>query len=105
MNGERVGLWQLDSNNVHRFAYDEAWLSSPRARPLSLSMPLRAAASIYRGEVVEAYFDNLLPENVDIRRRLMSRAQSDEVGHPIQLMPATCTDRCRPPFRRMSATR
>lgn len=73
MNAERVGTWTLGSNNSHAFAYEEGWLGSPASRPLSLSMPLQPAAISYRDEVVESFFDNLLPDSRDIRRRIQTR--------------------------------
>ena len=49
-------------------------MRSRLARPLSLSLPLPLTGSApLRGEVVENYFENLLPENQAIRRRLAQR--------------------------------
>lgn len=73
MNAERVGTWTLGTNNSHAFAYEEGWLDSAASRPLSLSMPLQPAAIPYRDEVVESFFDNLLPDSRDIRRRIQTR--------------------------------
>lgn len=73
MNGELVGRWTADGNAGHRFAYDHAWLSSPNARPLSLSLPLARGSDAFGGDVVEHYFDNLLPDSLAIRKRLASR--------------------------------
>lgn len=73
MNAERIGSWTLGSNNSHAFAYGESWLVSPASRPLSLSMPLRPGDIPYRDEVVEAFFDNLLPDSREIRRRIQAR--------------------------------
>jgi serine/threonine-protein kinase HipA len=55
------------------FRYDDAWLSSPEVRPLSVSLPLNMDGLPLRGEVVGAWFDNLLPDSEAIRRRLQSR--------------------------------
>ena len=73
MNAERIGTWTLGSNNSHAFAYEESWLVSPASRPLSLSMPLQPAAIPYRDDVVESFFDNLLPDSREIRRRIQAR--------------------------------
>jgi serine/threonine-protein kinase HipA len=54
------------------FAYDSSWLKSPSARAISLSMPLRPSNEPYR-DPVNAYFDNLLPDNRAIRERLQRR--------------------------------
>jgi HipA-like protein len=41
------------------FAYAESWLTSPAARPISLSLPLRLHGEPYR-KGVEQFFDNLI---------------------------------------------
>lgn len=73
MNGQLVGHWVIAAQGRHEFAYAPSWLTSRASRPLSLSMPLRPAEVPYRGETVEAFFENLLPDSADIRRRLQSR--------------------------------
>jgi serine/threonine-protein kinase HipA len=62
------------------FEYDEAWMSAPEARPLSLSLPFSIDAHIHRGKAVEAYFDNLLPDSDAIRTRLQARFHTDSRG-------------------------
>ena len=73
MNGERVGEWRLPARGPQEFVYDPTWLSSPQFRPLSLSLPAGLAAPALRGEVVEHWFANLLPDNDAILRRLQRR--------------------------------
>ena len=73
MNGELTGHWSLPSGNgPMEFAYDSSWLESPSARAISLSMPLRPSNDPYR-DPVNAYFDNLLPDNRAIRERIQRR--------------------------------
>lgn len=73
MNGELTGHWSLPSaNGPMEFAYDSSWLESPSARAISLSMPLRPSNEPYR-DPVNAYFDNLLPDNRAIRERMQRR--------------------------------
>jgi len=72
MNGERVGTWTRTAAGSHEFRYVDAWLASPAARPISLAFPLRPSADPYRTGV-EAYFDNLLPDNRQIRERIHRR--------------------------------
>lgn len=72
MNGERVGAWSRTRTGGHRFTYDASWLTSPRVRALSLSMPITPDRTV-EGEVVGRYFDNLLPDDDRIRRRLSTR--------------------------------
>ncbi|WP_253273632.1 type II toxin-antitoxin system HipA family toxin [Collimonas arenae] len=73
MNGDAVATWELKGNGASELSYDESWLGSVRRRPISLSMPLRPAADPYRGPLVDAFFDNLLPDTKKIRERIRSR--------------------------------
>ena len=73
MNGIPVGVWRRLMGNVHEFAYAESWLARPERRPVSLSLPLDTPGRSIRGEAVERYFDNLLLDNADIRRRMQRR--------------------------------
>ncbi|MEI7934878.1 MAG: type II toxin-antitoxin system HipA family toxin [Chlorobiaceae bacterium] len=77
MNGELVGQWNLTTIGSHEFVYAASWLSSPLSRPLSLSMPLREQK--YRGDVVHSFFDNLLPDNDVIRRRIRDRFSTGSI--------------------------
>jgi serine/threonine-protein kinase HipA len=72
MNGELVGEWTTLRTGTPLFRYTTTWSQSPRARSLSLSMPITADLEV-RGTVVDNYFDNLLPENPAIRRRIRER--------------------------------
>lgn len=72
MNGELVGHWRLPVTGRSELLYAESWLESAARRPLSLSLPLRPSREPYRDHV-EAFFDNLLPDNRQIRERLQRR--------------------------------
>jgi serine/threonine-protein kinase HipA len=72
MNGARVGEWSTSRHGTAIFRYDEEWALSKRARALSLSLPITANLEV-RGPHVEHYFDNLLPDNPAIRRRIRTR--------------------------------
>lgn len=100
MNGELVGEWRLPTGGGQEFLYAESWLASAAARPISLSLPLRPSREPYRAGV-EAFFDNLLPDNRQIRERLQRRFHTDstaafdllyEIGRDcvgaLQLLPA-----------------
>lgn len=55
-------------------SYADSWLKSPLARPLSLSLPLPLLGNEpLRGQLVENFFENLLPESSAVRRRLAQR--------------------------------
>ena len=73
MNGELTGRWKVSPHVGHEFAYAQSWLDSAQARPISLSMPLGPADVAFRGERVEAFFDNLLPDSPKIRERVQAR--------------------------------
>lgn len=70
MNGEFVATWSTDRGHV--LTYDKNWVQSPRARALSLSLPITALREV-RGDAVANYFDNLLPDSDVIRRRIRTR--------------------------------
>src|SRR5215204_4296280 len=71
MNGTRVGSLEREFSGSLIFTYDNDWLIWENARPISLSMPLTETP--YKGNVVECYFDNLLPDSNLIRKRIQTR--------------------------------
>jgi serine/threonine-protein kinase HipA len=80
-NGEFVGHWTPASNQPMRLAYADSWLQSDAARPLSLSLPLPLLDNNpLRGELVENFFENLLPESSVIRKRLAQRYAAGSEG-------------------------
>jgi len=76
MNGERVGEWAWSPRTGHSFRYDQSWLSNPSGRSLSLSLPLENGSDVHTGARVENFFDNLLPDSVNIRKRLSHKFAS-----------------------------
>lgn len=75
LNGYLVGEFKKASTGAHSFNYHKDWLDLQGSRPISLSMPL--SKKEYRGDVVYNYFDNLLPDNPDIRQRIIARYQAN----------------------------
>lgn len=75
MNGERVGDWTTLRTGTPLFRYEASWVQSPGVRALSLSIPITADREV-RGEAVDYYFDNLLPDSPEIRRRIRTRFQT-----------------------------
>ena len=71
-DGSIVGMLSMaESEPFYGFAYDEAYLASPSARPLSLSLPLQAGR--FPGEMALPFFEGLLPEGQvrdDVARQL-----------------------------------
>jgi serine/threonine-protein kinase HipA len=80
MNGELVGQWSHTRSKTQTFRYDPGWTASSLGRPLSLSMPFTAGNGEHRGAVVENYFENLLPDNDTIRKRLQGRYATRTTG-------------------------
>ncbi|WP_318490471.1 type II toxin-antitoxin system HipA family toxin [Photobacterium leiognathi] len=74
MNGILVGSLTKASSGAISFQYEPSWLSRPGARAISLSMPLRHDA--YHGDIPYNFFDNLLPDNEEIRSRIQTRFQA-----------------------------
>lgn len=74
MNNVRVGTLTRQATGAHSFRYDEEWLRSPRARPLSLSLPLQYGN--ITADAVYHYFDNLLPDSPQVRDRIVRRYQA-----------------------------
>jgi serine/threonine-protein kinase HipA len=112
MNGEHVGEWRRSRATGQEFLYAESWLASPAARPISLSLPLRPSGKPYR-HGVEEFFDNLLPDNRQIRERIQRRFRTASLGAfdllaeigrdcvgALQLLPE---DQAPPDVRRISA--
>ncbi|MEN9892663.1 MAG: hypothetical protein RLY78_2958 [Pseudomonadota bacterium] len=91
MNGEHVGRWQRARTGAHRFVYEASWLASARVRPLSLSVPFTPDRTV-AGPVVANYFDNLLPDDERIRRRVSARFKvgSTEVFDLLQAIGRDC---------------
>lgn len=79
MNGEHVGEWTTLRTGRPVFRYESAWAQSPSVRPLSLSLPITADREV-RGAAVDYYFDNLLPDSTEIRRRIRTRFQTRSTG-------------------------
>ena len=73
MNEELVGTWAQEPRKGHLFRYADSWLDSPSVRPLSLSLPLSPSSKPLQGPHIEDFFDNLLPDNSDIRQRIQRR--------------------------------
>ena len=75
LNGRLVGHLRKSSAGAIDFEYDESWLAWEHAMPISLSLPLREDR--YIGRPVNAVFDNLLPDNDTIRRKLAERVKAE----------------------------
>lgn len=77
LNGRLLGQLNRAANGAIAFGYEQAWLDWEFAIPVSLSLPLRDER--YTGAQVTAVFDNLLPDNDTIRRRIAERIGADGI--------------------------
>lgn len=78
-NGERVGRWTIPARGDMELRYDETWVRSEFGRPLSLSLPFNPHNGVVKGDAVEHYFDNLLPDSNAIRKRVAARFKTGSV--------------------------
>jgi serine/threonine-protein kinase HipA len=74
LNGRVVGRLRRESSGAVDFQYDRSWLGWENAIPVSMSLPLREDR--YVGYPVLAVFENLLPDNEHVRRRLAERSKA-----------------------------
>lgn len=73
-NGRLVGQLKRETSGAIEFKYATDWLNWEHTFPVSLSLPLREDR--YIGDPVIAVFDNLLPDNSQIRGRLAERTRA-----------------------------
>src|SRR4029453_5981886 len=103
MNGRRVGEWTTLRTGTSVFSYAPEWIESRYVRPLSLSLPITANREV-RGIAVDPYFEHLLPDRIDFRRRMRTKLNArsmstfdllTEVGRDcvgaVQLLPPDTT--------------
>ncbi|RYZ77211.1 MAG: type II toxin-antitoxin system HipA family toxin [Proteobacteria bacterium] len=90
LNNLPLGLLSYNARKSLSFTYLPEWLDRPSAFPISRCLPLREDA--FEGDVVFAYFDNLLPDGVSIRQRMAARmsASSDQVFDLLAVVGRDC---------------
>ncbi|MBK7888756.1 MAG: HipA N-terminal domain-containing protein [Bacteroidetes bacterium] len=86
-NKSKAGILIQDENGYH-FTYDEAYLKSSSAEPVSLTLPLRKDK--YSAQVLFPFFDGLIPEGwlLDIAEKNWKLNPRDRMG----LLLACCKD-------------
>ncbi len=75
LNNRLVGFLDREASGTIAFSYSPVWLDWDNALPASLSLPL--AERRYVGAPVLAVFENLLPDNAAIRRRVAERVHAE----------------------------
>ena len=71
MNDISAGRLIKEENGALKFHYLDSWLKNEYTRPVSLSLPL--IKKTFTGKEVYNFFDNLLPNNPEIRANLQAR--------------------------------
>ncbi len=77
LNGRLVGVLRRETTGAVDFQYARDWLDFRGTFPVSLSLPLREDR--YIGAPVINVFDNLLPDNDSIRKRVAERVGADGI--------------------------
>lgn len=90
-NGVRVGVWTLPARGDATLQYDPQWLASDVGRPLSLSLPFNLDNLPLKGPAVANFFDNLLPDSDQIRKRVAERFRTGSTA-PFDLLAAIGRD-------------
>lgn len=75
LNNRLVGRLTKETSGAVEFRYEDAWLTWEHAFPVSLSLPLREDP--YRGQPVQAVFENLLPDSDALRRRVAEKVGAE----------------------------
>ncbi len=78
VRSSKVGRYSRAPSGATTFRYDPDWLSSERAFPISLSMPL--SDRIWSGEAATSYFDGLLPDDRAVREKIAVREHAESAG-------------------------
>ncbi len=78
VGSSRVGTYARAANGSTSFRYDPEWLSSERAFPVSLSMPL--SDRVWSGGIANSFFEGLLPDNRIVREKIAAREHADSAG-------------------------
>jgi serine/threonine-protein kinase HipA len=89
LNGVKVGTLSKDKNGGLHFSYTEQWMNRLGTRPISLSLPITKQK--YSGDLVYNFFDNLLPDNPNIRNKIQARFNIGS-GHAFDLLAAIGKD-------------
>lgn len=87
LDGREVGTL-AEVEDGYEFRYSATALADPNARPISLTLPLRAEP--YRSRTLPPFFENLLPEGwlLELSTQKLKIGKDDVFG----LLLATCAD-------------
>lgn len=87
ISGRPVGVIK-EADGITTFTYSREWLALPDAKPISLTLPLRAEPYVNSG--LHPFFENLLPEGwlLEVSSKKLKISKEDPFG----LLLATCGD-------------
>lgn len=90
LNNLPLGVLGYNSRKYLSFTYLPEWLDRKTPFPISRTLPLREDP--FDGDMVYAYFDNLLPDGASLRQRIAARmsAQSDQVFDLLAVVGRDC---------------
>ena len=77
LNGRLTGQLKRETSGAIDFQYDPSWLDWGHTFPISFSLPLRE--DHYVGDPVIAVFDNLLPDDEGMCRRVAAKTHADGI--------------------------
>jgi serine/threonine-protein kinase HipA len=85
---DQLAGWLTQDEQGYHFVYDIAYAARPKARPVSLTFPVRKAP--YTSNVLFPFFDGLIPEGwlLDIAEKNWKLNRRDRMG----LLLACCKD-------------
>ena len=78
VGSSKVGNYSREPSSATSFRYDRDWLSSERAFPISLSMPL--SDRVWSGDTATNYFDGLLPDDRAVREKIAALEHAESAG-------------------------
>lgn len=87
LNGVSVGSLKKETSGLISFKYEEDWIREGFA--ISQSLPIQEQE--YKGELVSRYFDNLLPDNDEIRKLVAEKFGAESI-RPFDLLAAVGKD-------------
>jgi serine/threonine-protein kinase HipA len=85
---DQIAGWLTQDELGYHFVYDKAYLAQPKARAVSLTLPLQEAA--FNSKILFPFFDGLIPEGwlLDIAEKNWKLNPRDRMG----LLLACCKD-------------
>jgi serine/threonine-protein kinase HipA len=75
VGSSKVGIYARAPNGLTSFRYDQDWVASERAFPISLSMPL--SDRIWSEIQADSFFEGLLPDDLAVKNKIAAREQID----------------------------